>query len=125
MDDERFETGSGNVFADLGLPDPDMALKKAELASKIAERIDANGWSQTTAAKRMAIDQPKVSAIIRGRLKDFSLERLITCLERMGQPVGFVFAPLEAKTRIRKKTVARTRQSGVFKRGSRKMNAAT
>ena len=100
------------MFADLGLPDPDMTLKKAELAAKIAERIDTNGWSQTKAAAMMAIDQPKVSAIIRGRLKDFSLERLITCLERLGQPVGFVFGSVSAKKSLEKKIVAGTKSSG-------------
>jgi predicted XRE-type DNA-binding protein len=114
-DDERFETGSGNVFADLGLPDPDMALKKAELAAKIAERIAANGWSQTKAAAVMDVDQPKVSAIIRGRLKDFSLERLIICLERLGQPVGLVFLNVIAKQPNGKRVPSRPKSSGAIR----------
>ena len=59
MSNERFETGSGNVFADLGLPQPEVAMKKAELAARIAKRIEANGWSQFKAAKIMRIAAPE------------------------------------------------------------------
>ena len=109
--DERFEAGSGNVFADLGLPNPEIALKKAELAAKIAERIEANGWSQAKAAELMDIDQPKVSAIVRGRLKDFSIERLITCLQKLGQTVSFVFVPMVEQKSSRKKIGVRTKSA--------------
>jgi predicted XRE-type DNA-binding protein len=121
MDDEQFETGSGNVFADLGLPNPDIALKKAELAAKIAERIEECRWSQTKAAELMAIDQPKVSAIVHGRLKDFSLERLITCLERLGQSVGFVFESVKDKNQSRRKVTARTKSSAIRRPKSKRV----
>ncbi len=77
--------GGGNVFADLGLPDADERLAKAELARQIGLLIRAAGLSQTQAALRLGVDQPKVSALLRGRLKDFSTDRLmrfITALDR-------------------------------------------
>jgi len=82
---EQVHPGGENVFADLGLPDADERLAKAELARQIALLIRAAGLTQTQAAKRLGVDQPKVSALLRGRLKDFSTERLmrfITALDR-------------------------------------------
>ena len=65
--------GSGNVFADLGHPRPAAALAKAELARTIAAIIDHRGLTQAAAAQMLEVDQPKVSALIRGRLAGFSL----------------------------------------------------
>jgi len=78
-------TGGGNVFADLGLSDADERLAKAELAHEICSLIAGAKLSQTKAAERLGVDQPKISALMRGRLKDFSTERLlrfITALDR-------------------------------------------
>jgi predicted XRE-type DNA-binding protein len=83
----RFESGSGNVFADLGLPDPEEALAKAGLAQAIAETIDRRGLTQDEAAKIMGLDQPKVSAIVRGRLTGFTQDRLTRCVLALGNDV--------------------------------------
>jgi predicted XRE-type DNA-binding protein len=83
----RFERGSGNVFADLGLPNADEALAKAGLAQAIAETIERRGLTQEEAAKLMGLDQPKVSAIVRGRLGGFSQERLTRCVLALGNDV--------------------------------------
>lgn len=83
----RIERGSGNVFADLGLRDPEERLAKAELAHRIAALIDAEGLTQSQAAARLGIDQPKVSMLVRGRLKDFSVERLMRFLVLLGRDV--------------------------------------
>lgn len=80
----EFEESSGNVFADLGFPDAEERLQKAELAYEIYKAISFRGLIQREAAKVMEIDQPKVSAIIRGNLKGFSLERLMSLLRKMG-----------------------------------------
>ncbi|MBW3571360.1 MAG: helix-turn-helix domain-containing protein [Gemmatimonadetes bacterium] len=64
----RFGSGSGNVFANLGVPDPQEARVKAGLAQAIAETIGRRGLTQARAAEIMDVDQPKVSAIVRGRL---------------------------------------------------------
>jgi predicted XRE-type DNA-binding protein len=83
----KIERGSGNVFADLGLPNPEERLAKAKLASEICELIATAGLTQTQAADRLGIDQPKVSMLMRGRLKDFSTERLMLFIVRLGRDV--------------------------------------
>jgi predicted XRE-type DNA-binding protein len=79
--------GSGNVFADLGLPDAEQRLAKAKLASEIASIIEESAMTQTEAGKILAVDQPKVSMLMRGQLKDFSIERLLHFLIRLGRDV--------------------------------------
>ncbi len=69
---------SGNVFADLGLPDADERMLKAQLAVQIRRFIEAKGWTQTEAAAAVGLDQPKVSHLLRGRLAGFSVERLFS-----------------------------------------------
>lgn len=81
---------SGNVFADLGAVAPEEALAKAELTVKISEIIEANGLTQAAAARVLGIDQPKVSALLRGRLTGFSTERLIKFLNALGRDVEIV-----------------------------------
>jgi len=78
---------SGNVFADLGLANPEEALAKAELALRIAELIRARGLTQKQAAELLHVDQPKVSALVRGQLAGFSLERLMRFLLLLGQDI--------------------------------------
>ncbi|MCG9890558.1 MAG: helix-turn-helix domain-containing protein [Thermosynechococcaceae cyanobacterium MS004] len=78
---------SGNVFADLGLPNPDELLVKAQLAYQISELISARQLTQSEAAELLGIDQPKVSALIRGKLSGFSTERLFRFLNALGSNV--------------------------------------
>jgi predicted XRE-type DNA-binding protein len=85
--------GSGNVFADLGRPRPAEALAKAELARKIAEIIVKRGLTQDAAAELLEVDQPKVSALVRGRLAGFSLDRLVRFLVLLGSDVKIVVKP--------------------------------
>lgn len=85
-----FTESSGNVFADLGLPDAGNRLAKAELARRITLEIEQRTLTQREAAALLGIDQPKVSAITRGRLKEFSLDRLLTFVGRLGLDVEIV-----------------------------------
>lgn len=85
--------GSGNVFADLGHPRPAKAMAKAELARKVGAIIERRGLTQAAAAKVLEIDQPKVSALARGRLAGFSLDRLVRFLVRLGSDVEIVVKP--------------------------------
>jgi predicted XRE-type DNA-binding protein len=78
---------SGNVFADIGLPEPDEELTKAQLASHIRRAIKRQRLTQVAAAVFMGIDQPKVSALLNGRLANFSSERLMRLLTALGQDV--------------------------------------
>jgi predicted XRE-type DNA-binding protein len=82
-----YTVSSGNVFADLGLPNPEEALAKAELANKIIVLIRERRLTQAQAAKLLGVDQPKVSALLRGNLIGFSLERLMRFLLRLGQDI--------------------------------------
>jgi predicted XRE-type DNA-binding protein len=82
--------GSGNVFADIGVADPEEALAKAQLASRIREIVRQQRLTQLAAAAVMGIDQPKVSALLNGRLTSFSSERLMRLLTKLGQDVEIV-----------------------------------
>lgn len=90
--------GSDNVFADMGLPDAEEMLVKAQLSIKIHEIIKKRHMTQAQAAELLGIDQPKVSALIRGRLSGFSLERLFHFLNALGRDVQIV---VKAKPRSR------------------------
>ena len=79
--------GGGNVFADIGLPEPEEELTKAQLASCIRQVIKRRRLTQVAAASCMGIDQPKVSAILNGRLTNFSGDRLMRMLTALGQDV--------------------------------------
>ena len=93
MSDEHdipVQASSGNVFADLGRPDAEEALARVRLAQQIAAVIERKDLSQTEAAALMGLDQPKVSALVRGRLSGFSTDRLFRCLMLLGQDVDIV-----------------------------------
>src|SRR5260370_26500526 len=89
----RVERGSGNVFADLGFPNPDLALAKAELVQRIRELIDERKLTQTKAAKLLGLDQPNVSASVRGRVEGYSIDRLFRFLTALGQRVEITVRP--------------------------------
>jgi predicted XRE-type DNA-binding protein len=82
--------GSGNVFADIRVPEPDEELAKAQLASRIREIVRGRRLTQVSAAAVMGIDQHKVSALLSGRLRNFSSERLMRLLIWLGQDVEIV-----------------------------------
>jgi predicted XRE-type DNA-binding protein len=82
--------GSGNVFADAGIEQPEEYLAKAELARQIIWALDARGLTQTDAARILGVSQPKVSALRNGRLDGFSTERLIRFLNVLGRDVRIV-----------------------------------
>jgi predicted XRE-type DNA-binding protein len=77
----------GNVFADLNVKRPDEVLAKAELAHRIVAVLTKRKLTQSDAAKILKLDQPKVSALVRGRLSGFSIERLLRLLVLLGHDV--------------------------------------
>jgi predicted XRE-type DNA-binding protein len=83
----RVEQGSGNVFADLNLPNPELALVKAGLVQRIRDLIAERKLTQVMAAKLLGLDQPKVSALVRGRVEGYSIDRLFRFLSALGQRV--------------------------------------
>ncbi|MBY0522705.1 MAG: helix-turn-helix domain-containing protein [Gemmataceae bacterium] len=92
---ERVQESSGNVFADLGLRNPQDMLAKAQLAHRICQVIAAEGLTQMKAAEIMDLDQPKISALMRGKLKGFSADRLFRCLNDLGQEVEITIRPVQ------------------------------
>ena len=95
------EQGSGNVFADLDLPNPDLALAKAELVQRIRQLIADRKLTQSQAAKLLGLDQPKVSALVRGRVEGYSIDRLFRFLNAMGQRVEITVRPNAADAESR------------------------
>lgn len=97
----RVEAGSGNVFADLGLPNPELLLAKAELVRRIRDLIGERKLTQAKAADLLGIDQPKVSALLRGRTDGYTLDRLFRFLNALGQRIEIAVRPNpNAKSRL-------------------------
>lgn len=86
-------TSSGNVFADLGLPDADKLKVKAGLMIEIRKAMRALGLTQQEAAKRMGIPQPKVSGIMRGDFTNLSERKLMDALNRLGYDIEITVRP--------------------------------
>ena len=91
--------GSRNIFADLGFPDAEEMLAKAELAQKITAIIARRRLTQSQAAQVLGVDQPKISALKRGRLSGFSLERLLRFLMVLGRDIEIVVKQRRAARR--------------------------
>lgn len=93
IEDTDFEVGSGNVFADLGLGNPDERLAKAKLAAEINAIIADNGWTQAQAAAELETHQPVISALRHGRLKSLTYDRLVNWLVILGRTVEITVKP--------------------------------
>ena len=78
---------SGNVFADLGFKNPEEMMAKANLAILISDAIKKRKLTQKKAAAILGVDQPKISAILRGRLSGFTIERLMRFLMALGMDI--------------------------------------
>lgn len=81
------EQSSGNVFADLGLPDADKLMIKSGLVIEITRAVRRLGLTQEEAGRRMGIPQPKVSGLMRGDLANLSERKLMDCLNRLGYDI--------------------------------------
>ncbi len=93
------QASSGNVFADLGDPQAPETLLKSRLAQRLAKVIEAKGLSQAEVAAALQIDQPKVSKILRGRLREFSTDRLFRFLNALDQDIQIVIKSKPASRR--------------------------
>lgn len=102
--EETVKASSGNVFADLSLKNPEELLAKAELVQRIADVIAERKLTQARAAKVLGVDQPKVSALLRGKLDGFSIDRLFRFLNALGRDVEITVRPArdteDAETRV-------------------------
>jgi predicted XRE-type DNA-binding protein len=90
---KKHETGSMNVFKDLGLPNADEHLVKAQLVFKIDAIMKRRGLKQAEAAKLFSVRQPDVSKMLRGEFRQFSVERLLRFLVALNQDVEIVVKP--------------------------------
>jgi predicted XRE-type DNA-binding protein len=93
--EETITAGSGNVFADLGLPNPERELLKAELTLQIHRIIKQRNLTQTQAGKILCISQPHVSALARNRAGNFSVGQLLDFLTALGQKVEIIVRPAQ------------------------------
>ena len=91
------EMGSGNVFADLGLPDADKLKIESGLVIEITKAMRTMGITQKAAAERMGISQPKVSAMLRGDFTNLSERKLMDCLNRLGYDIEIKVRPARAE----------------------------
>jgi predicted XRE-type DNA-binding protein len=97
----RVHRGTGNVLADLGLPDAEELTAKVLLAKKINDIIASRALTQAAAAKLLGIPQPKISAIRNYKIRGISLERLMHALTALGQNVEIVISPSTRKSAAR------------------------
>lgn len=97
MSKKGYETGSGNVFKDLGLPNADEHLVKAQLVFKIDTIIKDRGLKQVEAAALFGVRQPDISKMLRGEFRQFSVERLLRFLVALDQDVEIIVKPHQGK----------------------------
>jgi predicted XRE-type DNA-binding protein len=83
----KVQSSSGNIFSDLGLANSEELLIKAELVRQISNLLDAKSLTQADAAKILGIGLPKVSALLNGKLSEFSTDRLFRFLNALGSDV--------------------------------------
>jgi predicted XRE-type DNA-binding protein len=93
IDGVEVQRSSGNVFADLGLPDADKLKIKSGLVIEIRKAMRRLGITQQEAAKRMGITQPKVSDMMRGDFSNLSERKLMDCLNRLGYDIEIKVKP--------------------------------
>jgi predicted XRE-type DNA-binding protein len=97
MSKKSHEIGSGNVFKDLGIPNAEEHLVKAQLVFKIDTIMKDRGLKQAEAADLLGVKQPDVSKMLRGDFKQFSVERLLRFLVALDHDVEIVVRPHRGK----------------------------
>jgi predicted XRE-type DNA-binding protein len=95
-----------SVYRELGFPDADEMLLKAQLVIKIAEILRERGWSQQQAAKVIGLTQPKLSRMLRGQFRGIGEIKMMDCLVRLGCGVKIVVGPESEKAAGRVEVVA-------------------
>jgi len=84
MNEHEITPSSGNVFLDIGAADPEVMQLKSQLAAEILRRFRESGLTQTQYAERFGIPQPDLSDVIRGKLRKYSIERLVSFTKTVG-----------------------------------------
>jgi len=96
IDGIEVQQSSGNVYADLGLPDAEKLKIKTGLVIEIRKAMRSLNLTQQEAAKRMGITQPKVSDMMRGNFANLSERKLMDCLTRLGYDIEISVRPANA-----------------------------
>jgi predicted XRE-type DNA-binding protein len=97
---------SVNVYEQLGFPDAEEMLVKAQLVSQIGEILRQRGWSQQQAAKVLGLTQPKLSKMLRGQFRGISEMKMMDCLLKLGRAVKIVVGPESSTSDERIEVVA-------------------
>jgi predicted XRE-type DNA-binding protein len=92
----RFTRSSGNVFADMGRPNADEQLAKAQVAARIARVISERDMTQAEMATMLGVTQPQISALMRGRWEGISLDKLFRLLKALDIDVSITLTPKQA-----------------------------
>jgi len=96
----RVTPSSGNVFKDIGLPDADILMAKADLVIRISQIIKRRRLTQGKAAEILGVNQSKVSALLRGHLAYFSMDRLFRFLNALGNDIEITIKPRRTASRL-------------------------
>lgn len=97
IDGTEVEVSSGNIFADIGLPDADKLKIKSGLVIEITRAVRNLGLSQEEAGRRMGLPQPKLSGLFRGDFSNVSERKLMDCLNRLGYDIEIKVRPANAQ----------------------------
>ena len=100
-DKVKIKRSSGNVFADLNLPEADVQLLKADLVTRIDAIIRQRRLTQLEAAKVLGLSQPDVSRLLRGNFREYSVDRLLRLLTALGRDVEIVIRKPRSRRRGR------------------------
>lgn len=104
--DVTLHRGSGNVFADLGFPNPEELQIKSSMVQEIDKAIKNRGLTQSAAADLTGVDQPTLSKLLNGHFHAISLDRLIDILNRLGRSVEIRVRPARGKAAAKTSFVA-------------------
>lgn len=91
----KFEKSSGNVFADLDLPDAEELFLKAELGFAVFQIIEERKLTQAEAADILGVKQPEISRLKNGKFNHYSVERLLAFLTRLNRDIEIRIVPVE------------------------------
>ena len=95
-----------NIYAELGFPDAQAMLVKAQLVAQIEGILRARGWTQQEAARVLGMTQPKLSNMLRGQFRGISEMKMMDCLVRLGREVKIVVGPQKKTSAERIEVVA-------------------